>query len=396
MLPSLLLTIAAAAADPVGVTIKRIDADDPTITLLLDVRSADGAIVGGWAADDVTVTIDGAAAAVSRVDRFVDSGEAFGTMLLFDTSCSMRRAMPQVHEAANDYIDGMAGGDTASFAWFNDASYGEDNPWSRNRDKLRELVSQLRAVGQQTRFYESLNKVISEIDANPDSPRYRAVLVLSDGIDEGSPDPFTFDRAVRLSRAGDVPINAVGFLPGRDRSGLPVLQALASDTDGYFALAESEGEISARFQQFQDSLHNLLLVEIQPDELAIGDREVAVSLSGTPGLGAARTRLELEVPWVGTDETEEEEDSNLFAGVSAAALALLAAAVAGFLLLLGLVAVVAFRRSPPAPPPTAEPVQPAPPPPAPAPAPIPAATIAEPRKPTRPLPPPAPPAPVSA
>jgi hypothetical protein len=377
MLPFIIFATTVAAADPVRVTIKRIDADEPTFTLLLDVRDTHGTIVGDWASEDVTVTVDGEEMPVSRIDRFADSGEAFGTMLLFDTSCSMRRSMPQVHKAANDYIDGMTGGDTASFAWFNDASYGEHNPWSRNHDELRDLVSQLRAVGRQTRFYEALNKVLTEVDANPNSPRYRTVLVLSDGIDEGSPDPFTFDRAIRLSRANDIPINTVGFLPGRDRSGLPVLEALANDTDGYFTFAESESEISARLQQFQDSLHGLLLVEVHPGALPIGDREVAVSLSGAAGLGEARIRLELAEPWTGSEGDDEADE-----GFTPALLTV----AASLLFLASIIAVFAFRRSSSSPP--SEPPLPTPSPdPAPDPAPV---NIAKHREPTRPLPPPPP------
>jgi hypothetical protein len=137
-----------------------------------------------------------------------------------------------------------------------------------------------------------------------DGPSMRSVLVLTDGIDERSPEHYTLDRARGLAHEHEVPISTVHYLPNkrtpkRDRKkGLEVLEMLSRDSGGVHSRASSSQDIARQFKEIQDTIHKLwvLTVSVAP-MLAGANPQLKIEV----GNRSATAVLTVESSWAGED-----------------------------------------------------------------------------------------------
>lgn len=305
----LLAASPAQAGQELGVKVHRIVPQDPVLELVVSVDDAEGRPVTALGLADFDVRIQDAEARVLSARSFVDAGMPFGTLLLIDTSGSMRGSMDEVREAARRYVAGMAGGDVAIVAQFNDTVIGLDQPWTADKAELGRQIDALEAAGSSTHLYEALNRGINMIASGSDAPALRNILVLSDGKDVGSPVQWTYDRARGMAGTKDVPISAVGYVvnPKDDRTAS--LAQLSLDTGGRYSPAASVDEIEQRFRGVQHAIHALWVLSVETGPMEAGDRQLAVEVGGTGTETGAigSTGLSLDHAWNGNPDLLPEE-----------------------------------------------------------------------------------------
>jgi hypothetical protein len=300
------LLASSAAAAELGVKIHRIVHQDPVLEVVVAVEDDRGQPITDLRLADFAVRIAEVESEVLDARSFVDSGMPFGTLLLIDTSGSMRGSMHEVREAARRYVAGMKGGDVAIVAQFNDTVTGLDQPWSNDVAVLEEQIAALEAAGSETHLYEALNRGINMIASGADSPALRNILVLSDGKDEGSPQQWTYDRARSVAGHKDVPISAVGYVVDPTDDHTASLAQLSLDTRGRYSPAASVDQIEARFRGVQHAIHSLWVVSVRTGPMEAGDRQLLVEVSHGDGEERTSTsnamRLSLDGPWTGAEE----------------------------------------------------------------------------------------------
>jgi hypothetical protein len=301
-------TLAALPAQARTVTVHRVIQEAPELVLVVAVEEDDGRPAADVAASEITVELGATDTELVSVERYVQSGMPSGTLLLVDTSCSMGPVMGEVREATRRYVEGMAGGDQAIVGQFNDSVMGIEKGWSADPTSLSAEIDALQAAGGSTHLYEAVNKAVDAIGESSQSPPLSAILILSDGKDEGSPATMTYDRARAQSREHAVPLNSVGFVLNPQDDKTDFLQQWAKDTGGRYQLAESVEDVSREFERIQDSLHQLWVVRLRTGPLKIGDYGVTVSVGSGAGALSAASTFGVKSEWAGHDCCQPVED----------------------------------------------------------------------------------------
>jgi VWFA-related protein len=309
-------TVGAAQAQPLSpLRIHQALQGDPQVQIVLETLDTEGHPITGLTSEDIEIEVDGFRSRIESLKRFVDSGVGFGTVILIDTSNSMDRAINEVQQAARDYVDGMRGSDVAIIAQFKETIEGYNRDWNKDKSTLRDQIDRLKADGRETHLNEALNRVVDEINSRQTGPDLISILVLTDGLDYGSPAHLDLERATRLAKESGIPISTVHYIPKASMSdaqrqeGREVLENLAKDTRGIFAHAETASAITGRFQAIQSQIHSLWVADVAIESMPAGaNPQLKVSWNGL----ARTTTLGVEAAWAGAEfepEPVEEEPS---------------------------------------------------------------------------------------
>ncbi len=174
------------------------------VELYTTVLDRDGhPVTSGLAAKDFGVTEDGARQQIVRCDRVTDM--PIHAAVAIDISASMEKSLPKAQEAALRFLEGtVKPRDRAAIITFND----HPNLVVKFTHDLKDLAGGLAGLKAErgTALYDSL--VYSFYTFNGLKGR-RALLLLSDGRDEGS--RFTWEEALEFARRAGVTVYSIGL-----------------------------------------------------------------------------------------------------------------------------------------------------------------------------------------
>lgn len=196
--------------------------------------------------------------------------------LVIDRSASMAPHLIQVGEAAAAFGRSVAAdghdGDRVGFFSFADrltldAAFGADAP-------TRERALAGLAAGGQTALYDSLVQTLRSFD---DGPGPSAVVLFTDGLDEGS--ELTLDETLDILRQGDTVVYAIGlgssFPEPTDRE---TLEALAASTGGRARFLENLDGLDAVYQGVLEELRARYVLTFQPPADLEGPQSLTVEV----------------------------------------------------------------------------------------------------------------------
>jgi len=215
--------------------ISQVTAEETAITAFLDVRDNDR-FVDAVAPANVRGTLDGRDLVLESVRRF---DPAAGTLYLLIVDVS-RSVTPEAFElfrsAATSLVDTLSPADRMAVYSVGEA-VSLDLPASGNKQAIKDLLTRLQPTAGRTLLFRGLDLAIQYAQSkNADWPKRRALLILSDGQDDGS--GLLLEDLRRRLEDGRVPVFATGYRPERltaqARSGLEVLQNLAVTSGGLF------------------------------------------------------------------------------------------------------------------------------------------------------------------
>ena len=255
----------------------------------LDVLVTDhkGRFVSGLKRDDFTVLESG----VPQELSFFTAGRTPVTVLvLLDSSASVRSNLLSVQKAANRFIDKLPRGDRARIGFFhNRVVFGP-----RFTDDMEEHSAMIKQMRPQrsTHLYDALVESLEKLEP---VPRRKALLIFSDGEDEGS--QTTMEDALEAARRSHVSVYSVGLMGWSTEGGMHtnqgLLEEIARFTGGRAFFPDEPKQMRKAFDRIRDELHSQYRMGYVPkarSEEPTQWREIQVKLTRREDL-VVRSRL---------------------------------------------------------------------------------------------------------
>lgn len=223
------------------------------VELYTTVLDRDGhPVTGGLAARDFGVTEDGTRQQIVRCDRVTDM--PIHAAVAIDISASMEKSLPKAQEAALRFLEGtVKPRDRAAVITFND----HPNLVVKFTHDLKDLAGGLAGLKAErgTALYDSL--VYSFYTFNGLKGR-RALLLLSDGRDEGS--RFTWDETLEFARRAGVTVYTIGLGEDVEKG---KLKRLSEETGGRAFFPRDAAELPAIYAAIEEELRSQYLIAYQ-------------------------------------------------------------------------------------------------------------------------------------
>jgi hypothetical protein len=226
----------------------------------LDVWDAGAEAVTELDAGAVSATLGDRGLVVGRLLPFRESGQGVAYIFAVDVSRSLRAEdFVEIRGALGRWIDGLAAADRAALLTFGDSSRVAVD-FTADRAALRTAIDALAPTDGTTVLYRGLLDAL-ELSSRRDRdlPRRRVLIVLSDGVDEGS--GLAPEDVVTALRDRGLPLYAVGFGGERRRESLDLLLRFATNSGGRF-LAAGSGDFAAAYDTLRAAIDRSWLVEL--------------------------------------------------------------------------------------------------------------------------------------
>ncbi len=211
-------------------------------------------------------------------------------VVLLDSSASVRSNLQSVQKAANRFIKKLARGDRARIGFFHErVVFGP-----RFTDDMQEhsaMINQMRPQ-RSTHLYDALVESFEKLEP---VPKRKALLVFSDGEDQGS--RTSMQDALEAARRSRVSVYSVGLLGWSSDDGMytnqELLEQIARFTGGRAFFPTDDKEMRKAFERIRAELHNQYRMGYVPatGEKGPGQwREIQVELTRRKDL-VVRSRL---------------------------------------------------------------------------------------------------------
>jgi VWFA-related protein len=222
------------------------------VELYTTVLDRKGRPVAGLAKKDFAVKEDGVKQEIVRFERVTDL--PVHAALMVDVSASMETALAKAQEAALQFLEGsIHPKDRAAVVTFNDYP----NLAVKFTNDVAVLAGGLAGVKAErgTALYDSLIFTLYYFNGIKGQ---RAILLLSDGKDEGS--RFTFEDALETARRAGVAIYPIGLGEKIDKK---KLEKLALETGGRPFFLKSADELAGIYAAIEEELRSKYLLAYQ-------------------------------------------------------------------------------------------------------------------------------------
>ena len=221
---------------------------------------------------------DGVVQEIVRFERVNDT-PLVGAILL-DVSASMEERLQQSVQAAADFFQQViTERDELSIVTFNDRPHLAA-PFTRDRIEFAKGLMGLRAE-RGTALYDSLIFTLYHLNGLPGQ---RAVLLLSDGVDEHS--RYDLGDTLEYARRSEAAIYAIGLaLPKKAKqSPKKVLEQLAAETGGRAFFVDDPSQLGAVYDRIASELRSKYFLAYQSSSTQPGNAfrrvEVEVDIKG--------------------------------------------------------------------------------------------------------------------
>ncbi len=250
-----------------------------------------GRFVGDLKKEDIQIFEDGVLQEITYLAN--STGEdriPLSIALTLDTSGSMQGSIAFLKEAAIYFTGKLEESDQALIVQFNE-SVKSSSEFTDDTDRMDSFINGLQVWGG-TALYDA---VLYSLDRLRDRPGRKALILLSDGDDNGS-SHATKANVTAMAKSLEVSIYAVGIQGFDTPRGF--LKNLAEDTGGAYYFPSKVAELIKVFEAIAKDLKNNYLVAYSPRrsadntyrkiEVRIARPEVTVRVR--PGYMAAKKR----------------------------------------------------------------------------------------------------------
>ena len=200
-----------------------------------------GADVEHLDASSFAVTLNGAPATVTAADLASSGNVPLDVLFVIDVSGSMAgEPIARAKEAAKGFVAGLSPNDRVAIITFaDDAATTQD--FTTDRGATAAAIDGLEANGN-TALYRATGAAALKIGGA--SASRRAVILLSDGAQDGVPLTNTREQAIEAAAGGSAPFFTIGEGQGIDRD---YLQQLAQATHGRYLEAPDPADLGALY-----------------------------------------------------------------------------------------------------------------------------------------------------
>ena len=281
-----------ARADLEGPLTVRIDSlslsQFPQVQSTVTVLDPAGNPVIGLPPEAFQASAEGEALPVRGVASATDQGLGIGIVLAIDLSGSMGgQPLAEAKQAAKALIDQLGPSDQVAILAFDD-TVRVVQPFAQDRQLLIGAIDNL-AAGGNTALYEAVARSV-EVAAQNGSPR-RAVVLLSDGRDEGTQSGFDQSASLAAAKNAGVPVFAIG-LGGRIEQAY--LEELVRTAPGQLMLAPEPESLTGLYQTIGAILRHQYVLTFDASSLPLGGTlSLLVTVSASGGLGVGEAALQM-------------------------------------------------------------------------------------------------------
>ena len=262
----------------------------PSVTLDVVVADDRGRFVTGLAADDFEILEDGVP---QEIRYFTADLTPVTSLLLLDSSASVRSSLSAIQTAAYLFLRNMATADQGRVATFSEGvRFGP--PYASDIWDQIPMIRAMRPFGR-TALYDAILTSLQELSRVEER---KALILVSDGEDSG-PDAkgsvSTREHALEGARLSEGAIYTVGYTgwspEGGGRLNRDFLDAVAEQSGGRSYYPDEIEDLSRHFRQIQHELHRQYQIAYLPskDRKEGGWRSIDVKIKGRDDL-LARTR----------------------------------------------------------------------------------------------------------
>lgn len=262
----------------------------PSVTLDVVVADERGRFVTGLGADDFEILEDG----IPQEIRFFTADlTPVTSLLLLDSSASVRSSLSAIQTAAYLFLRNMATADQGRVATFSEGvRFGP--PYASDIWDQVPMIRAMRPFGK-TALYDAILTSLQELSRLEER---KALILVSDGEDSGPEakgSVSTREQALegaRLSEGAIYTLGYTGWSPeGGGKLNREFLDAVAEQSGGRSYYPEKIENLSRHFRQIQHELHRQYQIAYLPskDRKEGGWRSIDVRIKGRDDL-VARTR----------------------------------------------------------------------------------------------------------
>jgi Ca-activated chloride channel family protein len=250
---------------------EKVDVD--VVQIITTVMDGNGHFVTGLPKSAFHIEEDGKPQTISH---FGAEDVPLELIVACDVSGSMAPAMPRLKQAVKDFLAAVPTRDQVTLIGFNDSIFALTRRASNPADRLK-AVDRLAPWGA-TALYDV---ILRSIDMLGKQPGRRAIIVFSDGEDQGSHASIT-DVERRL-QASDVTLYMIGQGRGVEVAALKtVMQRLVEPTGGRALFTDNIDQLHLAFSDLLEELSNQYLLGYEPTNLKRDDtfRKISVRVDG--------------------------------------------------------------------------------------------------------------------
>jgi len=225
-----------------------------SVTLDVVVVDRRGRFVPGLSKDDFVI-VDGGE--VQDVAFFTSEFTPVTTLLLLDSSSSIRSSLRAIQTAGYLFAQNLSEGDTARIGLFS-SSVRFGPRFTNDLAEHYALLGSMHPVGK-TALYDAIIEALEQLRVVEDR---RSLLVFTDGDDSGPAEQgsqASMEDALEAAKLSEVTIYTVGFTGwGPDGSASvnqPFLNSLAEATGGRAYFPEDVEAVKTAFRDVQEDLH---------------------------------------------------------------------------------------------------------------------------------------------
>jgi VWFA-related protein len=261
-----------------------------TVTLDVVVTDKKGRFVPGLPRDSFEVLEDGLP---QEVSFFTAQFTPVTTLLLLDSSSSIRSSLTAIQTAAYLFAQNLSEGDKARVGLFSNEvrfSPGYTDDIAVHLQMLKTMKAEGRTV-----LYDAILAALDELESVEGR---KSLLVFTDGDDAGPANQgsrASIQEVVEAAKQSEVTIYTVGFSgwgpEGSESVNRPLLTSLAEATGGRPFFPKKVEEVKKAFAEVQQDLHRHYRMAYAPSNLTAGPggwRNIQVTVK-KPGL-FVRTR----------------------------------------------------------------------------------------------------------
>jgi len=248
-----------------------------TATAVVTVLGADGRPLVDLDIEAFEVTDNGESVAISGVALAEDASVGIAVVLAIDTSLSMAPVMGAARDGAGAALGALGEADQAAIIAFS-STVETAHPLTPDIEALAAALDSLEPLGA-TALYDAVLAATSAAAAAPLDRR--VVILLTDGVDEGS--LATRDEALEQARDRSVPVYAIGFGGDLDEA---FLAEIADVSGGRFLLAPDTDALVAAYEELAGLLRSQYVVEFVPGA-ATEDARRTLTVTVTAGESTA-------------------------------------------------------------------------------------------------------------
>lgn len=252
--------------------------EEGSAQLVFSVVDADNSPVVDLNEEAFVVELDGQPATVTGVERGIDRSQPISVLLALDVSASMAGpALEEAKAAAVSFLNGLEPNDSVSVLTFAD-QVNLVVPFTTDKAAAASAVQLLQpAQAGGTTLNQATDDSLRAVSSEGTS--YRAVVLLSDGVDNGS----TLPQESVLTTAGalGVPVFAIGLGEEIDRA---YLEAVATESGGSFAETPSPEGLAQLYAEAGELLRGQYVLTLDTSGLDNAQSEpVVVRVEATSG-----------------------------------------------------------------------------------------------------------------